>query len=566
MKKNSCSYFYLLTLLVFVAFIPNLNVNAAEIILPMAPPYLFEGNEVLFEVKGVSAPRFRWDFGDGSIETGGRRITHVFRRRGTFNVKVSDPEGKIDPPITKRVTIVRDDREIVIIGQMFFPGIPVKMEARNFIDRSIRWDFGDGKDQKLGQTVTHIYNRSGTFTVKAIDFAGRGNKKIIKEIRINDDNRSIVVPGEIIVGESAEMQLKNAVGGNFSWEFSDGQRASGISIKIGSFRRPGPVTVTIKDNSGRYPLLTRRLVVKPDNRQLKSLLKYSVPDESVRFETKHFRGPVRWDFGDGTIKTNGLKTETHQYKETGTYEVTARDFNGKSQRTFSTTISVKELSPDFRLTYLEIAFSNGKYYQVAPLKNRPPSYYVKMKITGRGILRGKWMLDGRPIGLFQVVFHQNKVADLRGSRVVSLPMNDLGIHDFTVKFTNYNFQQRVPVIRYFVTEADAIRVVFPEPGGKVTAPLDKPLELQWKFDDIYTVKRYDPTYQILISERPIQFLADDQMEWKEVGKKDRYALDLPTLLGKDKTRIWVYWQVRALKSNGDVLTISEISSFKLLSE
>ncbi|MGD2085737.1 MAG: PKD domain-containing protein [Candidatus Aminicenantes bacterium] len=565
MKKSGCSYSYLLALLVFVAFIPNLNVKAAEIILPMAPLYLFEGSEVLLEVKGVQAPRFKWDFGDGSSETGGRRITHVFRGRGTFNVKVSDPEGKIDPPITKRVTIVRDDREIVISGQMFFPGTPVQMEARNFIDRSIRWDFGDGKDRKLGQTVTHLYSRSGTYTVKAVDFAGRGTKKITKEIRINNDNRSITAPREIIVGEAVEMQLKHAVGGNYTWEFSDGQQTSGMAIKIDSFKRPGTVTVTVKDNSGRYPPLTRQLVVKPDKRRLKSLLKYSLPEESPGFEAEHFRGPVKWDFGDGTIKTNGSKRETHQYKKPGTYKVTARDFNGNSQKTFSTTISVQELSPDFRLTYLEIAFSNGKYYQVAPLKNRPPSYHVKMKATGRGILRGQWMLDGQPIGLFQVILHQNKIADLRGRRVVSLPMKDLGVHDFTVEFSNYNFQQRVPVIRYFVTEADAIRVAFPEAGARVTAPPGKFLELQWKFDDPYTMKKYNAAYQILISEVPIQFLTHDQMKWREAGKKDRYPLDLSTLRGKDKSGTWIYWQVRALKSNGDVLTISEISSFKLVS-
>lgn len=562
MKKKNCSCYNLLALLVFFAFIPNLN--AAEIILPMAPPFLFEGSEVMFEVKGVNASRLRWDFDDGSIETGGRRVTHVFRGRGTFNVKVTDPDDNITPPLTKRVTIVRDDREIVVIGQMFFPGIPVEMEARNFIDRSIRWDFGEGKDQKLGKTVTHIYNRSGTYTVKAVDFGGRGTKKITKMIRIKNDNRSIVVPREIIVGEAAEMQLKNAAGGNYTWEFSDGQRASGISIKIDSFKRPGTVMVTIKDNSGIYPLLTRQVVVKPDNRRLKSLDKYSLPEESVRFEAEYFQGPIWWDFGDGTIKTNGSKTETHQYREPGTYKVIARDFNGKSQKDFSTAISVKELSPDFRLTYLEIAFNNGKYYQVASLKNRPPSYHVKMKAFGRGILRGKWMLDGQPIGLFQVILHQNKIADLRGRHVVSLPMKDLGVHDFTIEFANYNFQQPVPVIRYFVTEADAIRVVFPEPGDKVTTPPSNSLELQWKFDDSIIGKKYDHAYQILISKVPIQFLTDDQMDWKEAGKKDRYSLDLSTLWGKGKSGIWVYWQVRAIKSNGDLLTISEVSSFKLV--
>jgi len=567
MKKKSCTYFDLIFFLVFLLFMPGLMVTAAEIVLPGAPPYLLEGSEVLLEIKGAAAPRFKWDFGDGSIDTAGRRISHVFRGRGTFNVTVFYSDGKNDLQVSKQVTIVRDDREIVIIGQMFFPGMPIQLEARNFIDRSIRWDFGDGENQKLGTTVTHIYNRSGTYRVKAIDLGGKDSKKIIKEIRINDDNRTITVPQEIIVGETVEMQLKNAVGGNYTWEFSDGQRISGISIKIASFKQPGTVTVTVKDNSGIYPPLTRQLTVKPDNRRLKSSLTFSLPEEPVRFEAENFKGPgVRWDFGDGTIKTNGSKTETHQYKETGIYEVTARDFNGESQKSFSTTISVKELSPDFRLTYLEVAFNNGKYYQVAPLKNRAPSYHVKMQITGWGILKGKWMLDGQPIGLFQVLLHQNKVADLRGNHVVSLPMKDLGVHDFTIEFTNYNFNQRVPVIRYFVTEADVMRIVFPEPGDKVTAPLDRPLELQWKIDDAFTVKKYDPVYQIFISEVPIQFLTDEQMVWKEAGKEERYPLDLSALQGKDKNGTWIYWQVRALKSNGDVLTISEVSSFKLVSQ
>lgn len=564
MKNNIYIYTYLIIFLALLVVFPGLNINAADIVLPGAPPYLFEGTEIQFELRGINSPRFTWDFDDGSIEIGGRKMKHVFRGRGTFNVKVSDPGGKIDPPIAKRVTIVKDDRKIVINGQMFFTGMSIRIEARNFIDRSVRWDFGDGKDQKLGQSVTHVYKRSGTYTVKAVDFAGRDTKKITKEIKITEDNRSIVIPEEIIVGEIAKILLKNSTGSNYTWEFSDGQRASGLSFESAVFKRPGRVTVTIKDNSGRYPPLLRQLEVKPDNRRLKCSQAFALPEESVGIETEHFRGPfVKWDFGDGTFKTNGSKKEFHQYKKPGTYKVTARDFNGKSQKTFSTDISVKELSPDFQLIFLEIAFDNGKYYQVAPLKNLPPSYHVKMKTRGRGILRGKWMLDGHPIGLFSVLLQQNKVVDLRGNRVVPLPVKDLGVHHLTIEFTNYNFPQRIPLIRYFVTEADAIRIVSPESGAKVTPVVGKPLEMQWKFDDPYTVKKYNPAYQILISEIPIQFLTDDNMVWKNAGSGNRYAPDLSKLKGKDKSGIWIYWQIRALKSNGDILTISEISSFKL---
>ncbi|UCH96514.1 MAG: hypothetical protein JSV88_06600 [Candidatus Aminicenantes bacterium] len=563
MKKNI--YHYLLILLALVFLVPGANTNAAEIILPSAPEFLFEGTEILFEVKGINSSRFRWEFGDGTTKIGSRRITHVFKGRGTFNVKVFYLEGKLEKFITKRIKIVKDDREIVIFGQAFYPGVPVEMEARNFIDRSVRWDFGDGKDQKLGRSVTHIYNRSGTFTVKAVDFGGRGTKKIIKPITINKDNRSIVVPKEIIAGEAAELQLKNAPGGDYTWEFSDGQRASGLSIKTAVFKRAGMVTVRVTDRSGRYPPLTQKITVKPDNRQLKSSLDFALPEEAVWFEAVQFRGPtVTWNFGDGTGKTNGSKRETHVYQQTGRFKVTARDFNGTSQKTFSTNLIVSELSPNFRLNLLEIAFTNGKYYQVAPLRQSPPAYYVRMKALGRGILRGKWILDGQPIGLFSLLLHENKIGELKGNAVPALPLKDAGIHDFTIAFTNYTFTRGIPNIRYFVTEADALQIQSPGPGARV--PWQESLQLQWRWPDPYTSKKWNPTYQVIVSEIPIQFLTDEQIssKWKDAGKQNQYRLDLSSLRDKNKKGTWIYWQVRALTPGGDLLTVSEISSFKLV--
>lgn len=561
MKKDVCINRYLMIFLFLVVF-PVLCVKAAEIILPGAPPDLFEGTYIPFEVKGVESSRFRWDFGDGSVKIGGSKMNHVYRRRGTYRVSAADLEKKIKHPITRQIKILKDNREIVFIGQVFYPGVPVKMEARYFIDRTIRWDFGDGKNQKLDRSVTHVYQRSGTYKVKAVDFAGKGSKTISKKIKISEDNRSIVIPDEIIVGELAAMSLKNAASGDYTWEFSDGQRASGLLIKTGIFKRQGRVTVTVTDPSGTYPPLTQTFVVKPDNRRLKGSFTFALPEEAVRFQAEHFKGPtITWDFGDGTIKTNGSKTETHQYKTPGRYQITARDFNGTSQKTFSTNLKVDELSPDFQLTYLEITFTNGKYYQVAPLKNAPPSYYVRMKANGRGILRGKWILDQRPIGLFQVLLHQNKIVDLKGSEVMPLPMKDLGIHNLTIDFTNYNFQKQIPMIRYFVTEIDAIMIEYPQPGAKLAVSHQSSLLLKWKSVDPYANTKWAPTYQVLISKTPIQFLSDDQMTWKDVSKQTQYSLDLSPF--RDKDELWLYWRVRALKSNGDPLTISETSSFKL---
>jgi PKD repeat protein len=552
-----------LIIFICLSLSPDLTAKDPEIIIPDAPPYLLEGSAVNFEVKNIDSHRLRWEFGDGVMEMGGRKISHVFKGRGNFNLRVSDLEGKFKDPVTLRVKIVKDDREIVVIGQVHYPGIPVKMEARGFLDRSVRWDFGEGPDQKLGRSVTHTYQRGGTYTVKATDWGGRDTKKIFKEIRINEDNRSLTFPPEIIAGEPVSISLINARGGDFSWEFSDGQRTSGVLLKAVVFKRPGNLKVTLTDQSGQYPPLSRDFTVKPDNRGLKTSHTFALPEEEIRFETQHFRGSsVYWDFGDGMTKNSGPKQVTHDYREKGRYTVTARDFNGDSPVLFSQVVNVKELSPDFRLNFLEIAFQDGQYYQVAPLKNAPPSYYVKMKAMGRGILRGKWIVDQQTIGLFQVLLHQGKIADLRGNRVPTLPMRDLGNHDLTIEFTNYTFPQQIPVIRYFITETDALRLIYPEPGSKVTPTSAGTVQLKWKSADPYMQKKWEHSYQIIISELPLQFLSNDQMEWKEMDKETQYTLDLSPYLAKGDQ--WLYWQVRAVKPGGDILTVSEVSTFKLV--
>jgi PKD repeat protein len=559
MKKNIFIYFSMY-LLIFMVLIPSLQAKDPEITTSVAPQYLFEGSKIMFEVKHTDSKRLRWEFGDGSAAIGGPKHNHIYKSRGMYKVKVYDLESNFQGPIEKRLTILKEGREIILENQVFFPGIPVKIRTRKFITPSLEYDFGDGTIKIGGQSITHAYKTSGTFTIKVTDYAGRGPKKITKPITITPDNRSIVLPNEIIAGEPVDIRMKNAAGGNFTWEFSPGQRASGLFIKQMAFQRPGNVKVTIKDTTGKYPSLTQNFMVKPDNRKLKTSLTFALPEESVRIEALRFRGPIKWDFGDGTVRTTSSKTGTHRYKENGRYTITARDFNGNSPKVFSQTITVNELTPGFQINLLEIAFTDGKYYQVVSRKSPPPLYYVKMKALGRGILKGKWIVDEQVIGLFEVLLHQNKIVDLRGNRVISLPLIDTGIHHFTIEFTNYTFPQtsRIPILRYFVTETGAIEILSPGPGAKVTET--KSLQLQWKWASKFKKKGYG--YQLLVSEIPVQFLTEDRIiaAWKAVGSKNQYRLDVSAF----KPGKWVYWQVRAVGPDGEeVLTTSDISSFKL---
>jgi PKD repeat protein len=549
--KNKWRRFVVVVVLVFIPFL--LLAKDPEIVTTAGEHLLFEGSKVVLEARHMDSKQLRWEFGDGAVKMGSTRMTHIYKSRGMYKITVIDMTDQFPDPITRKIVILKEGREIIVENDGVFTVTPVRMRVRKFIDPTVQWDFGDGTVKTGGKATKHQYKRSGTFTVKVKDYAGRGVKTFTHPVTIKEDRRVVVAPAEILAGEPAALRLEHGAGGDFAWEFSDGQRGSGVVINRIIFRRPGRVTVKIDDRSKTFPQLSHVLTVAPDDRKLESSMNFALPEEDIAFDAVRFRGRVQWDFGDG-VKKSGTKKATHHYRQVGRYTVTARDFNGKSTQVFSETVTIGELTPTFRVNLLELAFTGGKYYRVAGQKQPPPGYYLKIKSAGRGILKGQWVLDGHPAGLFQVLLRDGKIAELRGNDVMPLPLTEQGIHDLTAAFTNYSFNRRIPVIRYFVTETGAIRTQEPEPGAKV--PAGATVKLHWHFLE----KIGQPSYQLLISEAPVQFLNDDQVQWRNAGSSDEYVLDIKSF----KPGTWIYWQVRAVSGTGRVLTTSELVSFKLM--
>jgi PKD repeat protein len=556
-----------LILMVSLFLLFSLPIGAENRTIDVGPQYLFEGSTIFFEVKGLQgrSQDLNWDFGDGTVKRGGRKATHVYRRSGGFTVRVYE---RIDPenPVEQRIRILKDNRRIVLPYEAFIKGAPAKIEAQEFIDSSIWWDFGDGSaEQRGGRSMTHTY--TGTFKIRAVDFGGDDTKKIVKKIRVREDNRSLVLPDEILEGEPLDITMRNGEGGHYIWEFSDGKTQSGTSLMSRIFERAGTVTVIIKDKTEKFPPLTKKINVMQDNRQLKVETTFALPNESVDFDFLNVRSKkIKWDFGDGTVKQNAPPRMKHTFKKTGRYRVTAVDFNGKSAKTFTQDIRIDDLSPNFQLMLMEIAFDNGKYYKVTGKDMIPPSYYVKLKARGRGIIKGKWILDGAVIGLFETILKESQTAVLDRSSVVRLPVFDPGIHHFTLDFTNYTTSMRIPFIRYFVTEGGEIEITHPLPGEKVSAHVS--LRLKWRlkaWENLNYLKQRDEKdlqYEIAISKIPFQFLQDTQIQWKTVGSKTEYTYPFPQ--GPTSFNGWVYWQVRQVDRSGTVLTTSDMASFKIV--
>ena len=110
----------------------------------------------------------------------------------------------------------------------------------------------------------------------------------------------------------------------------------------------------------------------------------------------------------------------------------------------------------------------------------------------------------------------------------------------------------IPLIRYFVTNSGAIKIVYPMSGSKISQ--QKSLKLKW------FLKKKKAICEVSISKVPFQFLREDLIKWIKVGEKMEFDVDLTSY----KTGTWIYWYVREVDNSGDVLTTSEVSSFKIV--
>jgi PKD repeat protein len=513
---------------------------------------IFEGAEFVLETRNFNTYSLKWNLGDGTVTKGGHRFTHVYRKPGKYTIKVYDFDGQSKVPVKKQLRVERDNREIRVKQPVIMANAEAEVEAIYFRGRSIQWDFGDGTVESAGQVARHTYRRGGSFRIKAIDFDGRDGKTIEKTVQVIEDSRIVTLPDEIIAGEPIDMQLKNAPGGNFVWKFPDGQQGTGDTIKGKIFGTPGMATVTIEDRSGKYPPLTKQVTVQADLRQLQASAQVVIPGDTVRFNALKFKGPgVKWDFDDGTVRARGSFIEEHTFETVGRYTVKAVDLNGQSPKVFSQQINVQELTPGFRVQLIELTFANGKYYHVVGRKSVPPGYRARIKAGGRGILKGKWILDGLVLGTFEAILREKQTVLLKGSNLVRLPVTDQGLHNLTFTFTNYTFRGKIPRLRYFVSDSGMIQIKHPLPDTKL--PYKKTIILKWFFN------QKGGHYEVAVSEIPFQFLTDDQIRWTDVGQQTEYELDLSPY----KKGGWLYWVVREVAAGGRIETTSEIASFKI---
>ncbi len=138
---------------------------------------------VYLQALNFIGPTVYWNFGDGTVLNGGHIQTHRYQSTGTFIVSVRELDLKHET-ISTIVTVSPDDRFIQISATEVSLGEPVTVTAFNFNGDTVLWNFGDGTIVLGGQTISHIYDRTGDFKITAVDEGGESTRSFEIMVKI----------------------------------------------------------------------------------------------------------------------------------------------------------------------------------------------------------------------------------------------------------------------------------------------------------------------------------------------------------------------------------------------
>lgn len=218
------------------------------------------GLRIKFVAKNFVSNCIKWDFGDGIIQNGGKRIDHIYDKKGAFTVKAFDNCGDNKSPIRVKVNI-RDNRKITYPSFNFKAGSSVPFKAENFISECIKWDFGDGSIVPNGsKSQSHTFKTFGTFMVKAYDDCGKNflPKMVSISIKPSIEKKTIkkiisFLPRNPKVGEKVNFLTFNFSSDCLKWSFGDNTRIiRGGKVISHTFSKAGFFKVKVYDNCNLF--------------------------------------------------------------------------------------------------------------------------------------------------------------------------------------------------------------------------------------------------------------------------------------------------------------------------
>ena len=177
----------------------TLNVSQPVRMINFAPAAPRVDQEVAIQAVNFSSSSIDWNFGDGTpISTYSAAVAHRYQNPGTFTISARE-HGMDLAPVTRPITILPENRTLVLSATEARIDEPVTITALNFRGPQVLWDFGDGSTVAARPaaaasgrpgavsgpvTVTHAYKLPGNYTISARDENGASSKVFTTAVRI----------------------------------------------------------------------------------------------------------------------------------------------------------------------------------------------------------------------------------------------------------------------------------------------------------------------------------------------------------------------------------------------
>lgn len=293
---------------------------------------------MIFVSSGGPHSSVSWDFGDGSVGTGGA-ITHHYPSSGNYIVcmTVVDSTSGAGQTCTNCFPITVPGGPHGGNCSFTTSSTPAGGGTFTFASNSIstpnstiNWDFGDGTSG-YGSAVTHTFPANGVYAVcmteldsNALVICTNCDTVTVNNIPVNNCNFTYSANTTNYL--SVQFSSQSLLGGNIIWDFGDGSTGSG-AITNHTYTADGlyNVCITVQDLAGNTLCHSCHLInIRNPNQNLCNadfqavslgLMGYFIDLSSVNPATATYS----WDFGDGNNST--LRFPQHQYSAPGTYTV-----------------------------------------------------------------------------------------------------------------------------------------------------------------------------------------------------------------------------------------------------
>jgi gliding motility-associated-like protein len=278
---------------------------------------------------GSGTLNYLWNFGDGGTSTL-TNPTHNYTTPGNYSVTLTTTsnEGCTNTITQTNAIVIGTTNASFTSANSICLGAPISFANTSPASSSVKWYFGDGNNSVVNNP-SHIYNTTGSFTVKLVVDFGGCKDSVQKQITvINKPTANFAISDSIHCKAPFTVNFTNTSinASSYNWNFGDGATAS-IANPSHTYTANGNYTVIlIVTNAGGCSdtiIKTNLIKIQPPtvsftNLPIQGCAPLTVTPNVVINAIDGIQS-YNWNFGNGFTSTASSPSST--YTNQGNYAV-----------------------------------------------------------------------------------------------------------------------------------------------------------------------------------------------------------------------------------------------------